>query len=322
MAWLVSPRSWFLRWTEAPTVRLGLRYLLEYAAMRLWTWVIHWFPIDWNLVTGRWMGRMWWRLHRNSRVRSMENLRASLGEGFDDSQRERIARRCLEHFAQVYLVELPMMPRLITEWTWARYVELDELGPALRELLGDRPVILVTPHFGNFELLGYTISRLGLPISALMRPLDNAMLTNYLTASREAGGLTLLFKKGAMAQAPKVLENNGALAFIADQDAGRKGYFVDFFGRKASTYKSIALLAIQYRAAVIVGYAVRTRTGFHYRIGVERIIQPDEWAGRPDEALWITQAFSTAMEASIRRHPEQYLWMHRRWKHRPKEEAG
>ncbi len=78
---------------------------------------------------------------------------------------------------------------------------------------------------------------------------------------------------------------------------------------------------MQKRAPVVVGYAVRVRRGFHYRIGVERIIQPEEWDAREDPLLWVTQTFSHALEAAIRRRPEQYLWVHRRWKHRPKGEA-
>jgi len=95
---------------------------------------------------------------------------------------------------------------------------------------------------------------------------------------------------------------------------------VDFFGRKASTYKSIGLLAMQKRVPIVVGYAVRTRPGFHYRLEVERIIRPEEWESQPDPLYWITQTYSHALEAAIRRWPEQYLWVHRRWKHRPREE--
>jgi KDO2-lipid IV(A) lauroyltransferase len=153
-----------------------------------------------------------------------------------------------------------------------------------------------------------------------MRPVDNPLINRYLVAARAAGGLTLLYKKGVSAVAGDVIDRGGGLCFIADQDAGRKGLFVDFFGRRASTYKSIGLLAMAKRVPVIVGYAVRVRRGFHYRIAVERIIRPEEWEEEADPLRWITQTFSSALEAAIRRAPEQYLWVHRRWKHRPKGE--
>lgn len=297
---------------------LGTR--LQYPALRIWAMLMGCFPIELNLRTARVMGRVWWLLMKRHRERAMENLRYAFGDQYDESRLREIAKRSFEHFAQVFLVELVMTPRLITEWSWSRHVELDNLGPALRELLGKRATIMLTPHFGNFELMGYTIAKLGLPIVAIMRPLDDPRANDFLVRTRKAGGLTVLFKKGAMEAADGILRDAGSLCFIADQDAGRKGVFVDFFGRKASTYKSIGLLAMRHRAAIVVGSAARTRRGFHYRISVERIIQPEEWELKDNPLLWVTQEFSHAMERSIRRHPEQYLWMHRRWRHRPKEE--
>lgn len=306
--------------TEAPTLIVALGRVAIYVAVRFWILIIRCFPIEMNLGTARLMGRIWWGAMARHRARAIDNLRPALGAHYDERQLRRIARRSFEHFAQLYLVELAMTPRVLSEWSWARHVELDHLGPALRELLADRGCILITGHFGNFELLGYTICRLGLPLTAVMRPLDNPLLNRYLMDSRAAGGLSLLYKKGVTAIAGDIIDRGHALCFIADQDAGRKGLFVEFFGRQASTYKSIGLLAMAKRVPIVVGYAVRVRRGFHYRIGVERIIQPEEWDTQADPLHWITQTFSYALEAAIRRWPEQYLWVHRRWKHRPKSE--
>lgn len=325
-----------LTWTDAPGIATAVGRITVYALLRLWVLIIGCLPVDTNLRAARLLGRMWWALsflpedrmprplrwlsRERDRRRALDNLRPALGTHYHDRQLQRIARRSFEHFAQLYLVELALTPRLITAWSWSRHVELGHLGPALRVILQQRGAILLTAHFGNYELLGYTICRLGVPLTAIMRPLDNPLINRYLVASREAGGLSLLYKKGVMATAPEVIGRGGALCFIADQDAGRKGLFVDFFGRPASTYKSIGLLAMAKRVPVVVGCAARTRPGFHYRLEVERMIWPEEWDGQPDPLLWITQTFSHALEAAIRRYPEQYLWMHRRWKHRPKHE--
>jgi KDO2-lipid IV(A) lauroyltransferase len=110
------------------------------------------------------------------------------------------------------------------------------------------------------------------------------------------------------------------VSFIADQDAGRKGVFVDFFGRPASTYKSIALLAMQHEAPVVCVYARRLGEQFAFELGAERIIRPEEWRDRDDPLTWITQEYTAAIERTVRRNPEQYLWVHRRWKHRPRGE--
>jgi Kdo2-lipid IVA lauroyltransferase/acyltransferase len=317
---LSRPLQRLMQATEATGLWQAVARLAAYLALRAWVVLIGCFPIEVNLATARFLGRCWWWLRKDHRARARDNLRPAFRGTHSEAQLTRIARASFEHFAQLYLVELAMTPRLITPYGWSRYVELGELGPTLRELLSQRGAVMLTAHFGNYELLGYTVCRLGLPITAVMRPLDNPLINNYLMASRAAGGLSLLFKRGATAQAGEVLDRGGALCFIADQDAGRKGLYVDFFGRKASTYKSIGLLAMAKRVPVVIGTAARVRSGFHYRMDVERIIQPEEWESQPDPLLWVTQTFSHALEAAIRRHPEQYLWVHRRWKHRPKSE--
>jgi KDO2-lipid IV(A) lauroyltransferase len=299
-----------------------------YVAVRVVAMIFGMFPIEWNLRTARIIGWCWFhfpawvpiagRLGRH-RDRAMEHLRLALGGGPSDAERRRIALASMQHFVMV-AVEVLLTPRLVTPWTWARYVRLTDIGEAARLLLDRRGCIMLTPHYGSFELLGYTLAMVGFPITALMRPFDNEYLNRYLLDRRVRSGLELLYKKGAMQRAPQVLQEGRALCFIADQDAGRKGLFVDFFGRPASTYKSIGLLAMEARVPIIVGFARRIGRGFRYEIRAHRIIRPQEWQDRDDELRWITQEFSTAMEQAIREAPEQYLWIHRRWKSRPKGE--
>lgn len=313
---------WRTARAAADTPGRAVLLLLQYAGILFWSTLIHCFPVEMNLRTARLMGRIWWLAMKRHRERAMDNLRPALGDRFSDAQLREIARRSFEHFAQVYLVEMPMTPRLVTEWSWARHVELGALGPALRELVDGRGVIMLTPHFGNFELMGYAIARLGLPLTAIMRPLDNVLLNEFVLRTRKASGLDLLFKKGAMESADEVVAGGGALCFIADQDAGRKGVFAEFFGRQASWYKSIGLLAMRHRVPIVVGHAARIGRRYRYRIEIDRIIRPQEWDAVDDALLWITRTFAAAMESAIRRYPEQYLWMHRRWKTRPKSERA
>jgi KDO2-lipid IV(A) lauroyltransferase len=183
-----------------------------------------------------------------------------------------------------------------------------------------RPRIYVTGHFGGWEAVGYVMAVLGFPTTAVARPLDNPYVDRYIRDVRQASGLRILDKKGAGELAEELLGGNDSVSFIADQDAGRKGLFVDFFGRPASTFKSIALLAMRHQAPVIVAYGQRLGEDFQFEVGVQRIIWPEDWAGRDDPMRWITQEYTRALEDRIRQAPEQYLWAHRRWKHRPKGE--
>ncbi|GJQ26710.1 MAG: hypothetical protein HBSAPP02_17420 [Phycisphaerae bacterium] len=325
-----------------------------YLALRGVATAMAMFPIDWNLRLMSALGGVWFHLpralpemrfprrltamgafrwltgveralnrllhkFREHRNRAETHIRLAFPE-WDTPRVEQIALASMQQIAML-AVEVLLAPRYITQWTWARHVCLGDLSGAIRELLARRGCIMITGHYGNWELLGYTLATLGFDIDAVMRPLDNEYINSFLLDRRERSGLRLLYKKGVTRSAQEVLENNGTLCFIADQNAGSKGLFVDFFGRKASTYKSIGLLAISHRVPIIVGCARRLRPRrFEYEIHVERIIHPQEWEGQPDELLWITQTFSAAMENMIRQAPEQYLWIHRRWKSRPREE--
>lgn len=255
---------------------------------------------------------------REHRSRAERHIRMAFPD-LNDGQVSAMARKSMEQLAML-AAEVLLTPRLITQHTWARYIALRELGEAIRVLLQPKGCIMLTGHYGNWELLGYTLATLGFDIVAVMRPLDNEYLNRFLLERRERSGLSLLYKKGAMRSAEEVIESGAALCFIADQNAGSKGLFVPFFGYRASTYKSIGLLAMQQEVPIVVGCARRIGRGFKYEICVSRVIYPGEWQDKPDPLIWITTEFSLALEKLIRAAPEQYLWTHRRWKSRPKGE--
>jgi KDO2-lipid IV(A) lauroyltransferase len=257
------------------------------------------------------------REHRN---RAEQHIRRAFPD-LNDRQVSALALASMQQIAKL-AVEVLLSPRLVTLGTWARYLRLAKLDEAIRALLGRRGCIMLTGHYGNWELLGFGLATLGFEITAVMRPFDNEYLNHYLLDRRERSGLKLLYKKGATRSAPEIIEAGGALCFIADQNAGKKGLFVDFFGRQASTYKSIGLLAMEYHVPIVVGCARRIGRGFHYEISVNRVITPEEWKDQDDELRWITQEYTRAIEEFVRVAPEQYLWIHRRWKSRPKGEAA
>jgi Kdo2-lipid IVA lauroyltransferase/acyltransferase len=150
--------------------------------------------------------------------------------------------------------------------------------------------------------------------------LDNPYISKYLYGVRERAGQKIIDKKGAAELFGKVASSGATIGFIADQDAGNKGIFVDFFGRKASTYKSIGLLALTEKLPIVVGYAKRIENRFFFEIGCTRIIMPEEWANQKDPLLCVTAEYTKAIETFVREDPTQYWWLHRRWKHRPKGE--
>ena len=299
--------------------RNNLLDYLVYLGIRLFAMFVHMFSWQANYRAARWIGNLLYRFDHRHRRRALEHLRRSFPD-WNEEQYRRIARASLRNL--VYLgLEVLFTTRLVTPGRWRRHIRLTNMAQTIRMLIEKRtPLIMITGHFGNWEVLGYTMGTLGFPSVAVARPLDNPYANEYMLGVRERAGQVILDKKGVTRVVDEVLKANGTLCFIADQDAGRKGVFVDFFGRKASTYKSIALLAMQYHTPIGVGYGRRLDEQYHFELGIQRMILPEEWAQKDDPLTWITQEYTTALEQVIRTAPEQYLWVHRRWKHRPKGE--
>ncbi|HAU37916.1 MAG TPA: lipid A biosynthesis acyltransferase [Phycisphaerales bacterium] len=253
------------------------------------------------------------------RRRALAHLRLSFPD-WSEAQCWRVARRSFR--SMVFMgMELLFTPRRITVATYRRHVRLREMSEAIRLMTSRRsPAILVTGHFGNWEVAGYMTAAVGLPTATVARHIDNPLLHEHILGVRQRAGQRIIDKKGAATEAAEVLAANGVLTFVADQDAGKKGLFVDYFGRKASTYKSIGLLAMLYRAPICVMESRRLDEGFHFEVSCRRVIRPEEWDAQDNPLRWITQEYTTALEQAARSDPGQYFWMHRRWKNRPRGE--
>ncbi len=259
-----------------------------------------------------------YKIYQRGRKRAIENLQRSFPDK-DNKWIEKTAKQSFEHIVMLAF-DVLRTGRLISPTTWHKYVELGEIAEPLRLMLEKRSVIMVTGHYGNFEVLGYALATFGLPSYSIARPIDNPYINRYLLGVRQRRGQIIIDKKGATEQILDILERGATIGFIADQNAGKKGVFVPFFGRKASTYKSIALLAMEYNLPIVVGYCRRIDNRYKFKIGLTRIIQPHEWENKGNPLKWITEEYTKGIEEFIREEPGQYWWVHRRWKTRPPEE--
>lgn len=304
----------------APPILQDLPDFGVYLALRLVSMALHCFPVDLNLQTAKLIGTILHRVDRRHRERAMGNLRRSFP---DMSERQRDEMACRSMQALVMLgVELLFTTRLIRLDTWARYCELENFHDTLGLLLKrNQGIIMLTGHYGNWEILGYVLATIGFETVSIARPLDNRFINKWVMEVREKQGQRIIAKTGATAEVTEALDQHGVVGFIADQNAGSKGIFVDFFGRLASTYKSIGLLAMQYEVPVVIGYARRIQDRFRFKIGVQDVIYPADWKQQDNPLHYITQRYTKAIEDSVRADPGQYLWTHRRWKTRPKGEA-
>jgi len=290
---------------------------LAFAALRILTALLFLFDVETNLRFACFLGRLLWRHYHRGRNRALDNLRASYPDK-DRQWYEQVGQRSFEHIAML-AVDVIFTPRLVRKNNWrqySRFVNAERAKWLSREGKG---LIFVGAHYGNFEIIGYMMGLFGFNVYSIARPLDNRFISDYLYGVRQRAGQKIIDKKGAAEMMDKITAQGATLCFIADQDAGEKGIFVDFFGRKASTYKSIGLLALTNNIPIVIGYGRRIENRFFFEIGVKRIIFPDEWADKKDPLLWVTAEYTKAIEQFVRDDPTQYWWLHRRWKHQPKE---
>ncbi|HEY7118646.1 MAG TPA: lysophospholipid acyltransferase family protein [Tepidisphaeraceae bacterium] len=304
-----------------PRERTDFLDRLQLLGVRVVSMMMQCWPVNANLRTAKRLGDLMYRFDRKHRERALANLRRSFPE-LSEGQREVLARRSMQELF-MFFVEMLFTTRLLRIDTWAQYVVLENFEVPLDLLLRRKSgLIMLTGHYGNFEILGYLLATLGFPTSSVARPLDNPHLSEFVFGVRERQGQRIIAKKGATQDVIEVIESRGAVGFVADQNAGSKGIFVDFFGRKASTYKSIGLLAMQYEVPVVIGYSRRVDDQFKFVVGAQDVIFPADWKSQDDPLRYITQRYTKALEDAIRADPGQYWWVHRRWKTRPKGEAA
>jgi len=304
----------------AKSKRYDLIDRLQYLGLRAVSMLLHSFPVNANLQSAKWLANIVYAVDRKHRERALGNLRRSFPD-MPEAQRQLMARRSMQQLFMLF-IEVLFTTRLIRIDTWADYCELNNFQEVLNLLLKRRQgLIMLTGHYGNWEILGYVLATLGFQSTAIARPLDNVYVNDWLMGVRENMGQKIISKKGATDEVTKVLDGFGTVGFIADQNAGPKGIFVDFFGRKASTYKSIGLLAMQYKVPVVIGCARRKNDRFQFILEAQDIIYPEDWANETDPLRYITQRYTKGIEDFIIKDPGQYLWVHRRWKTRPKGEA-
>ncbi len=171
-----------------------------------------------------------------------ENLRHAFPQYSQEKRRE-VARRMWEHLFLMG-IEVVQAPRKIHDTNWRDFVTLVGADQIIRACFDDRPTVMICGHYGNFELSGYVLALLGFPSFTVARPLDNPYLDRFINDFRERTGQFILSKKGSSHEIQHVLDQGGLLALLGDQHAGRKGCYVDFFGRPASSHKAIALFSL------------------------------------------------------------------------------
>jgi KDO2-lipid IV(A) lauroyltransferase len=244
-----------------------------------------------------------------------ENLKQAF-PNFTAEERQAIAWQMWRHLL-LMMAEIAHTPRKIHETNWKQHSHIINQERFVRTLLSGRPLVIISAHYGNFELGGYLMGLFGFPTYTVARPLDNRYLDRFVNEFRGRTGQYMLAKKGSGDDIQRVLASGGILTLLGDQHAGKKACWVNFFGRPASTHKAVALFSLGNDAPTMVSYARRLDRPLHYEVGPEAICDPQDPNFELGSIPLLAQWYTDHLENLIRRSPDQYWWLHQRWKGQP-----
>jgi KDO2-lipid IV(A) lauroyltransferase len=271
-------------------------------------------PLGLALRLGAGLGRLAYGILPGRRRVALDNLALVYGDTLSADARAALARRCFEHLGMTAMeccrLYFGGAERLIAR---VRGQGTEHIAAAMAE---GRGVFFLTGHFGNWELLAATHGQAGFGLSVVVRPLDNPYLDAVIARARERSGLRAISKREAVQGVREALARGQCIGILLDQDAGRDGVFVPFLGHLASTSRALAVLAIKTRAPVVPAFMHRLPDGSH-ELELDPAI-PLAMTGDLDHDIEVnTVRYNAALERHVRAHPEQWFWVHRRWKSRP-----
>ncbi len=244
----------------------------------------------------------------------MENLSLSFAGKMSPEEIEETAGRVFENLGRVFF-EVCWAWRLDPE-NWPEFFRIEGREHMEAALGKGRGVLSLTAHFGNWELLTIAGFILGVNLGIVYRPLDFPPLDRLIIDLRTRLGAEVIPRERSLRRLLSLLRRNGTAALLMDQNVDwYEGVFVDFFGRPACTSKGMALLALKSGAPVVPVFMVREKDGFVVRFLPE--IQPVATGDRTKDIEDSTQRYTKAIEDMVRQYPEQWFWVHRRWKTRP-----
>ena len=264
---------------------------------------------------GRALGTFAWHVARGERRKALRNLAIAFPE-WSMTQRRATVRAMFQHLG-MSLFEIVWLPNLRKDF--AKYTIVEGVEPVLALLREGRSIVAYTGHCGNWEWAAYVVALLGFPLTALQRERNEAEVNRFITELRATAGIRTI-DRGSMSSGRdmiQALRKPGMLAFLIDQNIRTESVKVPFFGRPALTPIGPAKLNIRTEAAAVGIFIERREDGMQ----VLRFNPPIE-THRNDDPVALTAAITAQIEEQIRRRPEQWVWMHERWRERPKWEVA
>jgi len=250
----------------------------------------------------------------------LHNLRMAFPR-LTERERIQILRGTFQNLGRL-LVEFTHFPEL-NKANISRYVVHDGLENYLEGLRRGQGVIFMTAHFGAWEMSSFAHALYGYPLKFVVRPIDNPKVEQLISNYRILSGNVPIQRKSAARDILKALRENQAVGILFDQNTTRsEGVFADFFGIPAATTPSIALFALRAGAAVIPGFLIWDKDLKKHRLRLDPPVDLIQTGNLDQDVLENTKRFNKILESYVRKYPDQWLWIHRRWKTRPEGEPS
>lgn len=301
-----------------PRPQSALRAKLEFLGFRIPVELIRRLSFSTAFRLGERLGSVAYVLARPQRRTAMINLRIAFPQKSDAERRE-ILRESCRNFGRM-AVEWCHMYRLTRENVAERvtFADPDSWTGDTQRLIGSTGILVLTGHFGNWELFAHAIGLYGNPVHLVHRPFRNPLFDRFVNNERQRSGTVLISKRQAAQQIIRVLRDQGIVAVPFDQNAtGRWGIFAEFFGLPASTHPGLARLHELSGAPVYPVFLVRRNHSPRHEIVICPRVDTVHTGNSAQDAIENTRRFNRAFEEMVRAHPDHWIWMHRRWRTRP-----
>lgn len=295
-----------------------LRWLVEYLFLAALYGVARLLPEALLRRCGRGLGRLAWHLARRRRRVVRDNL-AHAFPGWTPAQREATARAAFRQLGET-LAEFLLLARWSREEI-RRRVRFPDDHPLADLHRAGRGALLASGHFGNWELLGAAVAARGYPLAVVVRTQSNPWVDRLQNRIRERAGLRVIRADASVRHLVRTVRKGGFVAMLPDVNAGDDGVFVDFLGRPASTPRGLAYFAWKLRCPVVTAVLERRPDGCHEAVFAP-LLAADTEAPEETAVRDLTQRVADVLAAAVRRRPDHYYWVHRRWKTRPPAERA
>lgn len=266
------------------------------------------------------LANLGFRFAARQRRTGLRNLQLALSS-LSAAEHERILKGSFRNLGRL-LVEFAHFPK-ITKANISGLVVHDGLENYLEAVRRGRGVIFMTAHFGAWELSSFAHALYGYPLKFLVRPIDNLRVESLISRYRTASGNVPIQRRSATRDVLKALRRNEAVGILFDQNTTRsEGVFAEYFGIPAATTPSVALFALRTGAAVVPGFLIWDEALKKHRLRLDPPVQLIETGNIDRDVLENTKRFNAILEGYVRKYPDQWLWIHRRWKTRPEGEPS